>query len=144
MGETKGRPKNLRRVHIIELTPKLDAQLDEALEIARLRTTIAPISATLGNPTAFPILAGFTGIFIAVLYLKLRFPDPAGQTRDTVEQAAGEIAKIIEESKAAEKGFELTQPLIDATRDFLLRLWEDPLFGFGGQGPFIPGEGVVP
>ena len=132
--ESRERSRFLFRV---QLTDRLSDQLDEALEIARLNTVLKPVASTLGNPVAFPIIAGLLGVLGAVIYLKLRFPDPLAQARSEVEKVARGLAETIEESKAVEKGFELTQPLIDATRDFLMRLWNDPLFGFGGGRPPI-------
>jgi len=138
-----GRPKILVRRHFLEIEKEtrawLDEKIDAVLELARIKIAVDPVSATLGNPVAFPILAGGFALVAAVVYLKLRFPDPLAQAEQTVREVAEDIAKAIEETKATEKGFELTQPLIDATRDLLLRIWKDPLFGFGGQGPFLPG-----
>ena len=133
----KAKEERSRFLFRVQLTDRLSDQLDEALAIARLKVIAEPISATLGNPVAFPIIAGLTGVLIAVIYLKLRFPNPLAQARSEVEKVATGLAEVIEESKAVEKGFELTQPLIDATRDFLMRLWNDPLFGFGGGKPPI-------
>ncbi len=141
MVEGTGKRAKTTDRHIVTLSPELSEQLDEALEIARLRTLLKPVEATLGNPVAFPILAGFLGVGIGALLLKLWFPDPLKQARSEIEKAADEIARVLEESK----GLELTEPFIEATKATLLFIYDRVLdvAGFLGGREFKPGEDPI-
>ncbi len=113
--------------HILTLSPELSEQVDNALEIARLRTILKPVEATLGNPVAFPIIAGGIGILVGFLALKLLFPDPLAQARSVVEKAADTIAETLEKltPEAPFPGLELgTGAFVETTRDLLMRLWD--------------------
>ncbi len=114
--------------HIITLSPELDGQVDEALEIARLRTVLKPMEATLGNPVAFPIVAGLVGLAGGFIILKLLFPDPVGQARSEVENAAEAISEVINTPLPDIPGVadleEARQKLVAGTRDLLMRLWD--------------------
>lgn len=114
--------------HILTLSPELDEQLDEALEIARLRTILKPVEAALGNPVAFPILFGVLGLAGGFIILKLLFPDPAAQARSAVEKVAEEIAEIVNTPLPNIPGVvdleEARQTLVEGTRDLLMRLWD--------------------
>ena len=148
MGEDAkpGRPKVLVRRHFLEIEEKtrqwLDEKIERGFELVQLKAALGPVSATLGNPVAFPIVAGLGGAFIAVLYLKLRFPDKQAQAESEVRKAAEAIAEAIERSKPdppiGERDPSTLDRLIQAYTDFLMRIWNDPLFGFGGAGPFHP------
>lgn len=151
-GEKPGRPKTLVRRHILEIKGDtrewLDEKIDQVLEVARLKILAEPVAATLGNPVAFPLLIGLGGSLMAIIYLKWRFPDPLAQSESIVRDVARAIADFLERAKPdppiGERDPDTLDRLIAAYADFLMRIWKDPLFGFGGGGPFIPGEGVLP
>ncbi len=105
------------------------------------------LSALLGNPAFIPIAAGSLGILAIVIYLKLKFPDPEAQAEEAVREAAEvavELLKQIEETvdppREEGQGPSTLDVLKENLVDLALRLWNDPLFGIGGQGPFIPGR----
>lgn len=132
--ERRGRPKVLVRRHEIRLSDDLSEQLTEALELWRQRNIIGPVEATLGNPVAFPLLFGLFGVLIGYIYLKLMFPDPLAQARDTVEQAAGQVADLIETQRAFSVGEKLqfagavvgefSKEAAEATKKVLLKLYD--------------------
>ncbi len=130
----------------IELSDELSGQIDTALELVATKIAVEPISATLGNPVAFPLIAGGVAVFGAVLLLKSKFP--AGSPVSLVRDAAKTIAETIQEIippifPPAVEGQPPTtlDTLIENLTDLLTRLWNDPLFGTGGGGPFMPGTG---
>lgn len=94
--EKPGPPRVLKRRHILKLSPELDAQLDEWLDIQRLKLIEEPVKAVLGNPTAFPIIFAGVGLLAGFFILKATYPDvnvPITQVRET----ADDIARWIKE-----------------------------------------------
>lgn len=147
MAESKQRSRFLLRV---QLSDDLSDQLDEALEIAKIRTILKPVEATLGNPIAFPIIFGLGSVFVGFLILRHLFPLPipsfeltpeeiardllAGidrtiaPVRNEVEKVAEEIADVIHRPLPDIPGVvnleEARQTLVRGTRDLLMRLWD--------------------
>ncbi len=96
MAEKAGPPRVLKRRHILKLSPEMDEQLDRWLDIQEKKLLIEPVTATLGNPTAFPILFAGVGLLVGVLILKAVYPEtgvPITQVRET----ANDIARWIKE-----------------------------------------------
>ncbi len=152
MGEKPGRPKVLVRRHVLEIKEDtrewLDEKIEEVLGVTRLKTALEPLSATLGNPAAFPIITGVIGVGIGFLVLRgILSKDP---TREEVAMKAGELADwlapILE--GAADVTVEALQTVSNTIRDGIVWLWErfsqDPLFGFGGKGPSEPFDPLGP
>lgn len=142
-------PPNVK-AHVIELSKDLDAQLTRALDIAQQKVLIDPVTSTLGNPVAFPIIIGAIGLLGIVLYLKFKFPDPAAQATEIVRDAAEKAVDVLKEieervdpPREEGEGPSTLDVLKENLVDLAMRLWNDPLFGVGGQGPFIPGRGPL-
>ncbi len=92
-GEKPGPPRVLKRRHILKLSPELDKQVDEALEIAKLKVILKPVEATLGNPVAFPLIFGTAALVGGALLLKLWFPSPDAAVTQ-VRDAADNLARL--------------------------------------------------
>ncbi len=152
MAEPKGRPKTLVRRHVLEIKEDtrdwLDEKIDRALDIAQQKVLIEPVSATLGNPVALPILTGAVGVIVG--YLVLRGKLPPTPTKEQVITQAGELADwlapIVEGAK--DITVEALRTLSNTIRDGIVWIWErfqgDPLFGFGGKGPTEPFDPLGP
>ncbi len=143
-------PNQMRHTLEIEEDTRewLDEKIDDVLGVARLQAAIEPVSATLGNPVALPLIAG--GIGVAVGYLILRGALPEAPTKEQVIIKAQELADWL--SPILQGAADVTEAALKATsngiRDGIVWLWErfqgDPLFGFGGKGPTEPFDPLGP
>ncbi len=125
MAEKAGPPRVLKRRHILKLSPEMDEQLDRWLDIQEKKLLIEPVTATLGNPTAFPILFAGVGLLIGVLVLRAVYPEtgvPITQVRET----ANDIARWIKEH---DPGFlPATESALDTAArvlgELLVKIWK--------------------
>ncbi len=128
MAEKAGPPRVLKRRHILKLSPEMDEQLDRWLDLQEKKLLIEPVTATLSNPTAFPILFAGVGLLIGVLILRAIYPEtpetsfPIAQVRDT----ANDIARWIKEH---DPGFlPATESALDTAArvlgELLVKIWK--------------------
>lgn len=125
MAEKAGPPRVLKRRHILKLSPELDEQVDEWLNIQRLKLIEEPVKAVLGNPVAMPMIIGGLGLLVGLFILKATYPDvnvPITQVRET----ANDIARWIKEH---DPGFiPATESALDTAArvlgELLVKLWK--------------------
>ncbi len=144
-----GPPRVLVRRHFIKLSDELDAQVDRALDLVTAKVALDPVSATLGNPVAFPILFGTIGVLAVALYLRLKYPSLSD--KDAAIEAAESFAEFLAKQTegAADFTLEALKTLSNTIRDSIIAAWEafaqDPLFGLGGKEPGeISPEPILP
>ncbi len=144
---------------------KLEKGIDKILELMNsfLRTEVGVIIFTLGGSLSLLYMFGgekITGFILSMIY---RAGDLAKNALQSIKdfltsifpQVPGfpdipplELPDLPSEPEDwiqpghEEKG--LTANFIDAVFALFNRLINDPLFGIGGQGPFIPGSGPIP
>ncbi len=155
MAEKAGPPRVLVRRHILEIRGGKDDKRstrewleEEVLSVVKLGIAMEPVKATLGNPVAFPILAGGAALLIGILYLRSVLPK--GSPEAAVREAAETITEIIQEiippifpPPVEGQPPSTLETLRQGLVDLLMRIWNDPLFGVGGGGPFQPGKGPL-
>lgn len=133
MAEKPGRPRVLIRRHVLEIKEDTQEWLEE--QIGRV-LLVQPVTATLGNPVAFPVLFGFAGLFGGALLLKILYPNVLEAPRHAVEEAAKGIADIIE------KNLPQPEPTLDGEEHTADKLWKGIVSLWEtiarGQAPLFP------